>query len=90
MSFRKTSLGDSGGDSGSEQGSIAPSTVGRRSPAASGQLSAAAAAAAAAAAQLSPPNIFHPEDNPLPLQRDAMRSQGQETPLLLTLLQVFL
>jgi hypothetical protein len=48
VSYRKTSLGDSGGDSGSDQGSV---VVRRPSP---------------PLGPLSPPNIFHPEDNPLP------------------------
>jgi hypothetical protein len=48
VSYRKTSLGDSGGDSGSEQGSV---VIRRPSP---------------TLGPLSPPHIFHPEDNPLP------------------------
>lgn len=68
VSYRKTSLGDSGGDSGSEQGSVPP-------------VAAAAAAAAALNGQqrsspvlgpLSPPNVFHPEDNPLPRRSRAV------------------
>jgi len=54
VSYRKTSLGDSGGDSGSEQGSV---VVRRPSP---------------PVGPLSPPHIFHPEDNPLPPLQDTV------------------
>jgi hypothetical protein len=63
VSYRKTSLGDSGMDSGSEQGSV----VG------------GATAAATAMGQLSPPHIFHPEDNPLPLAAMRATHQGYTT-----------
>jgi hypothetical protein len=71
VSYRKTSLGDSGGDSGSEQGSV---VIRRPSP---------------TLGPLSPPHIFHPEDNPLPSLQQVWNRMGSNLQSYFFYKQVF-
>lgn len=69
VSYRKSSLGDSGADSGSEHGSVV---------AAAASTTGTTAASAPLGQLLSPPHIFHPEDNPLPLGSSRRSGGGRE------------